>query len=126
MSRSALYKRRRKELTTFSIDSISDVGSIVAGRWGREFCEFWLSRRSAPTLLTLSVEGGWVYFLYQVSVVGSAFIGLSTALNAVSCESSELVGEERLPKRRRELTGSPSLSPSPIQRTPHALLPSSV
>ncbi|ORY89303.1 putative amino acid transporter [Leucosporidium creatinivorum] len=49
--------------------SVSDVGSIVAGRWGREFC-------------------GWIYFLYQVSVTGSAFIGLSTALNAVSSHAT--------------------------------------
>ncbi|ORY89317.1 transmembrane amino acid transporter protein-domain-containing protein [Leucosporidium creatinivorum] len=49
--------------------SLSDVGFLIGGVWGRELF-------------------GVSYYLYQVCVVGSAFIGMSTALNAVSTHAT--------------------------------------
>lgn len=81
----------REVLTDTLTDSISDVGAIVAGRWGRELCKSsllrrWFRERRAGFPNALLNAGGWIYFIYQVAVTGSAFIGLSTALNAVSCK----------------------------------------
>ncbi|ORY38062.1 transmembrane amino acid transporter protein-domain-containing protein [Leucosporidium creatinivorum] len=45
--------------------SLSDVGFIIAGPWGREIF-------------------GFTYLIFELATVGSAFVGLSVALNAIS------------------------------------------